>query len=206
MRHLLNAVCLFALVLSLAACGGSGTSDNTLATGTVPTGSTRPSVPPAPVPTPTPPLQDVGNTGMDTREIAFASEVFRQINEYRVVNGRPALTWNVDVAKVAQEHTVDMQDTGVLTHDGPAPCLAPTNCVAQRLAAAAITFSVTGENVARGQVTVDEVMAAWKASATHNQNMLDASYTSIGIGFREGPSPLNPAATGAWWTQHFHTP
>ena len=38
-----------------------------------------------------------------------------------------------------------------------------------------------GENIARGQKTVDKVMAAWLTSEGHRRNILRASYGSIGV-------------------------
>ena len=38
-----------------------------------------------------------------------------------------------------------------------------------------------GENIARGQKTVDKVMAAWMSSEGHRRNILRASYGSIGV-------------------------
>lgn len=38
-----------------------------------------------------------------------------------------------------------------------------------------------GENIARGQKTADKVMAAWMSSTGHRQNILRASYGSIGV-------------------------
>lgn len=37
------------------------------------------------------------------------------------------------------------------------------------------------ENIARGQKSVDKVMAAWMTSSGHRQNILRASYGSIGV-------------------------
>lgn len=38
-----------------------------------------------------------------------------------------------------------------------------------------------GENIARGQKTVDKVMAAWMTSEGHRKNILRASYGTIGV-------------------------
>lgn len=38
-----------------------------------------------------------------------------------------------------------------------------------------------GENIARGQKTVDKVMAAWMSSDGHRRNILRDSYGSIGV-------------------------
>ena len=202
MRRMLTVVCTLALMFSLAACG-SGTSDNTLATGTTGT-TTTPAIPPAPEPTPTPPLQDGTGTGMSARELAFASEVFRLVNEYRMANGRGAILWSAPTAAVAQTHTLDMQLGNVLTHDGPAPCAAPADCLAARLMAGAVTFVAAGENVARGPQSAAAVMAAWRASPSHDANLLDPAWTHMGVGFVEVVD-LDPTQTVAWWTQVFVT-
>ncbi len=204
MHHPVRLLSVLALSLALAACGG-GDSDNTLSTGTGGTGNVgAPSTPPGPVPTPTVPRQDGTGTGMTDRELAFASEVFELVNTYRQANGRSALAWDAPTTGVSQNHTANnMQAPGVLTHAGPPPCTVPSVCLAQRLTTGGVTFVSAGENVAHGQRTSQEVMDAWINSPTHNDNLLDAAWTHMGVGFREGASPANAAMTGPWWTQVF---
>ena len=193
-----------ALTLALAACGG-GDSDNTLQTGVGGTGNVgAPSTPPGPVPTPTVARQDGTGTGMTDRELAFASEVFELVNAYRQANGRSALQWDAPTAGVSQTHTVEnMQRPGVLTHAGPPPCTIPDVCLAQRLTNGGVTFLGAGDNVAHVYLTSQQVMDAWIASPTHIANLLDSTWTHMGVGFREGASPSNAAMTGPWWTQVF---
>jgi uncharacterized protein YkwD len=45
-------------------------------------------------------------------------------------------------------------------------------------------FAVWGENIAKGQRTVAEVMEDWMASKGHRENILRASFTKIGVGFQ----------------------
>jgi uncharacterized protein YkwD len=51
---------------------------------------------------------------------------------------------------------------------------------------------VLAENIAWGQDTADEVVAAWLASPGHRRNILDCSYTAIGA-----------AHVGDYWSQNF---
>jgi uncharacterized protein YkwD len=206
MRRLAALICSVVLVASLAGCG-TGDSDNTLTTGLT-TGNTRPinNANINPPPTPQVALQDGSQTAMTQRELAFASEVFRLLNEYRVqvLGAGNELLWNPQVAGVADGHTAQMQTTGVITHDGPPPCAQPQVCPALRLTTAGIVWSAVRENVARGQRTAQEVIDAWKASPGHNANMLSLDVTMVGIAFREAPSPVN--GFPYWWTQHFMAP
>ena len=50
----------------------------------------------------------------------------------------------------------------------------------------------TGENIARGQKTVDEVMEDWMHSPTHREDILSPNFDEIGIGL-----------SGAHWVQNF---
>ena len=57
-----------------------------------------------------------------------------------------------------------------------------------------ISYRAAGENIAKGQTTPAAVVNAWWNSAGHRQNMLNASYTQIGVGY---------VADGKYWTQMF---
>ncbi len=50
------------------------------------------------------------------------------------------------------------------------------------------------ENIAMGQDTADEVVAAWLDSPGHRENIEDCSLRTIGVGH---------APDGAYWTQDF---
>lgn len=197
MYRIAISACLVAL-LSLTACG-SGTSDNTLLTGTGGTGQPNTGAPP-PFPTPTGASEDGTGLSMTERELAFASEILRQVNTYRLANSLGVLTWEVNLAGVALLHTEDIRGSGILTHDGPAPCAYPQDCLGQRLLTGGILYLTAGENIARGFEDPALLMEAWKNSPTHNAILLTAAFTKGGIGFLEGPSPINPAATGPWVT------
>ena len=57
-----------------------------------------------------------------------------------------------------------------------------------------ITYRSAGENIARGQATPKAVVDAWMNSSGHRANILNASFTQIGVGY---------VASGRYWTQMF---
>ena len=197
MRLFSLSACLLAL-LSLAACG-SGSSDNSLSTGTTGT-STNPVLIPTTFPTPTVTPQDGTGTGMTARELAFASYVFEQVNAYRTNNALNALTWDNQVAIVATNHTNDQKTNGILSHDGPAPCALPQDCLGVRLQTGGVTFITGGENLARGFADPDQMIQAWIASPAHKDILDDPNWTTMGIGYLEGVSPANASMSGPWVT------
>ena len=57
-----------------------------------------------------------------------------------------------------------------------------------------ISYKSAGENIARGQKSPKEVVDGWMNSSGHRANILNKSYTHIGVGYVEN---------GRYWTQMF---
>lgn len=208
-------VALGGLLVSLPACGNSSTDIVAQNAAGAAGGVGRPTNNAAldPVPTPVVALQTrptdlAANPLMTDRELAFASEVFRLVNDYRGANALAALAWDVDVARVAQQHTQSMRLANLLTHGSlPATSTAapfhtppsvmfsactnpPTVCPAVRLTESGVVWLRATENVARYQRTPAEVMLDWRNSPGHNANLLDPNVNAIGIGYQEGSGPF----------------
>ena len=62
---------------------------------------------------------------------------------------------------------------------------------------AGISYRTTGENIAMGQRTPADVMNAWMNSSGHRQNILNASYGKLGVGY------VTDASGRAYWVQIF---
>ena len=60
-----------------------------------------------------------------------------------------------------------------------------------------IRFSAAGENIASGQKTPAEVVAAWMNSPGHRANILSPTYNQLGVGLATSKSGKN------YWTQMF---
>ena len=57
-----------------------------------------------------------------------------------------------------------------------------------------VSYRTAGENIAKGQKTAESVMKGWMNSSGHRANILNPSYTQIGVGY---------VANGHYWTQMF---
>ena len=112
------------------------------------------------------------------------------MNQHRVDQGLAPLAWDDRVAAVAQAHSADMVARSFFSHtnpDGASPF--------DRLAAAGITYSSAGENIAYGYPTAESVLTAWLNSPGHRSNIENAGYTHHGVGL-----------VGTHWTHLFIKP
>jgi uncharacterized protein YkwD len=93
------------------------------------------------------------------------------------------------LATAAQRHSDDMAAHDYFSHTS-----LNGDTLADRAEAAGFTGSTLGENIAAGQRTPQDVMAAWMDSAGHRANILNCDYTVIGVGLNQD---------GWYWTQMF---
>jgi uncharacterized protein YkwD len=109
-------------------------------------------------------------------------------NAQRQAAGCPALRTDNRLNAAAQRHSADMADRATLSHTG-----GDGSSFDERVQAAGYP-APAAENVAFGQSSPARVVAAWMDSAGHRRNILDCSYTAIGVGY-------DPR--GHYWTQDF---
>ena len=57
-----------------------------------------------------------------------------------------------------------------------------------------ISYRTAGENIAKGYQSPEAVVRGWMNSPGHRANILNSSYTHIGVGY---------VASGNYWTQMF---
>ena len=125
----------------------------------------------------------------DSSVRSFEQEVIRLVNEQRVKNGLNPLTENWELSRVARYKSQDMVDNRYFSHTSPT-----YGSPFQMIRAFGISFRQAGENIAYGQRTPQAVVNAWMNSSGHRANILNASYTQIGVGY---------VAAGNYWTQMF---
>lgn len=125
----------------------------------------------------------------DSLVLEYESEVIRLINEIRVQNGLKPLTENWELSRVARYKSQDMVDNRYFSHTSPV-----YGSPFQMIRNFGLSFRSAGENIAYGQRTPQAVVNAWMNSSGHRANILNASYTQIGVGY---------VASGHYWTQMF---
>ena len=121
--------------------------------------------------------------------LSYESEVIRLVNEVRRENGLKALTANWELSRVARYKSQDMLNKGYFSHTSPT-----YGTPFQMIKAFGLSFRTAGENIAYGQRTPQQVFQGWMNSSGHRANILNASYTQIGVGY---------VAQGNYWTQMF---
>lgn len=156
-------------------------------------GSNRPdnSLPDAGFPSPdgpedsTPSEPDAGGN-MD----AYAAQVVKLVNEERAKAGLSPLTVKGNVTAAAEVRAKELEAS--FSHTRPNGSTFST-----ALTAAGVSYRGAGENIAYGQKTPEQVMQGWMNSAGHRANILNSSFTSIGVGH------YRSAAGVDYWTQLF---
>ena len=135
------------------------------------------------------PGQIINLPAVDQSVSAFEAEVVRLVNEIRVSNGLSALTQDWELSRVARYKSQDMKNLGYFSHTSPtygSPFSMMKNF--------GISYKTAGENIAKGYSTPKAVVDAWMKSPGHRANILNSSYTHIGVGF---------VSSGNYWTQMF---
>lgn len=120
---------------------------------------------------------------------SYESEVIRLVNEIRQQNGLRPLAANWELSRVARYKSQDMRDNGYFSHSSPT-----YGTPFQMLSAFGLSYRTAGENIAKGYASPQAVVNGWMNSSGHRANILNASYTQIGVGYVSG---------GNYWTQLF---
>ncbi|WP_028192521.1 CAP domain-containing protein [Salinispora pacifica] len=156
----------------------------------VPTTAPSPTRVPTTAPSPTQvPTTPPSNGGVSTE----ASEVVRLANAERAKAGCAALSIDEKLMTAAQRHSQDQADHQKMSHtgsDGSSP--------GDRINAVGYQWRTYGENVAWNQQSPEAVMTAWMNSPGHRANILNCSFTEIGVGVA--------SSNGPYWTQVFAAP
>lgn len=119
----------------------------------------------------------------------YEQEVIRLVNEIRAENGLSALTYNWELSRVARYKSQDMKDNRYFSHTSPV-----YGSPFEMMRSFGIAYRSAGENIARGYATPQAVVNGWMNSSGHRANILNASFTQIGVGY---------VAEGNYWTQMF---
>ena len=145
---------------------------------------------PAPVQEPAKaPAQEPAAATVSSAVSAYEQKVVELTNQERAKNGLKPLALDTELSKVAREKSRDMQSKGYFSHTSPT-----YGSPFDMMKKFGISYRSAGENIAMGQRTPEEVVKAWMNSSGHRANILNSSYTHIGVGH---------VATGNYWTQMF---
>lgn len=136
--------------------------------------------------------EDSKPEGSDTEESTVAEQVLALVNAERAKHGLNALTLSKEVTRVAVIKAEDMAESAYFDHTSPT-----YGTPFEMLSDFGISYKSAGENIAAGQKTPEDVMNSWMNSEGHRANILNASYTELGVGIAYGGS------YGIYWVQMF---
>ncbi len=128
------------------------------------------------------------------------ARVVELTNQARAAHGLPPLSMSSLLNDAAQVQTDDMAANSFHDHvgsDGSTP--------ADRIYRAGYEGSTTGENVACGAATPEELVDGWMNSPGHRANILNPDYREIGIGYTFDPVSivLSDGCGYHFWAQTF---
>ena len=120
---------------------------------------------------------------------AYEREVVRLVNLERAKAGLSPLEYDWQLSRVARYKSEDMQKNKYFSHTSPTYG-SPFNM----MKSFGISYKTAGENIAKGYQTPSAVVNGWMNSKGHRANILNSSFTHIGVGY---------VASGNYWTQMF---
>lgn len=103
------------------------------------------------------------------------------INAERAAQNRAPLIYDATLEAAASAHAQDMARKEFFSHTG-----SDGSDIGQRLTRAGYRYCFGAENIASGQRSLDEVMAAWMGSRGHRRNILHRNAQAVGLARTDG--------------------
>ena len=122
----------------------------------------------------------------------IAREMLAQVNQQRRQAGLSELKLSQGLTKVADIKAKDMRDNGYFSHTSPTYG-SPFDMMKEF----GINYTTAGENIAKGQKSVEAVMNGWMNSEGHRANILNKNFTHLGVGY------CTDASGNTYWIQMF---
>ncbi|GAB4345684.1 MAG: hypothetical protein OHK0047_39100 [Leptolyngbyaceae cyanobacterium] len=128
----------------------------------------------------------------------FVQRVLNLTNQFRAANGLAPLQLNIELDTAALRHSQDMALNDYFDHNG-----LNGSTPASRMNQVGYSSSVYGENIAAGYDTPEEVVQGWIDSPGHRANLLNPSFTEVGIGYYYLANDTGVNNYYSYWTQDF---
>ncbi len=126
----------------------------------------------------------------NNENLSYVEQVVNLVNTERAKEGLAPLSVDKKVQAAAQVRAVEIKSS--FSHTRPNGSNFSTALKEQ-----GVSYRRSGENIAWGQRTPEEVVKAWMNSAGHRANIMNKSFTKIGVGYYQGSNGVN------YWSQLF---
>jgi uncharacterized protein YkwD len=117
----------------------------------------------------------------DSLAAILAGSVVKLTNEERADNDLSLLSASPLLTRAAQLKADDMAEKSYYAHVSPDGTIPP-----HWLDVVGYRYQIMGENLVVDRTESEDVVSAWMGSATHRQNLLNPTFTEIGIGVAYG--------------------
>lgn len=132
----------------------------------------------------------LGNNVPDQETLSYAEQVVKLVNEERAKEGLPALAMDADITAAANVRAKEIMQK--FSHTRP-----NGSSFSSVLKEQGVSFRGSGENIAWGQKSPEQVMNGWMNSDGHRANILNPNYKNIGVGYYQDENGVN------YWVQLF---
>ncbi|GAA2846503.1 CAP domain-containing protein [Nonomuraea rubra] len=150
---------------------------------------------PTPTPTRTPaPAPSTRETKAPVTSVgtSLENQVVRLTNAERAKGGCDPLSHDARLRRAAVGHSADMAKNDYFDHDSQ-----DGRDMTDRIRATGFSGSAWAENIAMGQRSAAQVVRDWMNSAGHRENIMNCTYTHIGVG------AVKDSKGQIYWTQDF---
>ena len=132
------------------------------------------------------------NVPLNGQASSIEMQVAELTNQERAKHGLKPLTFNWELSRVARDKSEDMIAKNYFSHTSPT-----YGSPFDMMKAYGVSYRTAGENIASGQKSAQAVVTAWMNSEGHRKNILNPSFTEIGVGYatKSNGTP--------YWTQMF---
>lgn len=116
--------------------------------------------------------------------LSYAEQVVKLVNEERAKAGLSPLTLDADITAAANIRAQEIKQ--LFSHTRPDGSSFSTVLKEQ-----GISFRGSGENIAWGQKSPEQVMNGWMNSEGHRANILNKNFKNIGVGYYQDENGVN---------------
>lgn len=127
---------------------------------------------------------DTDKPGNDAENLSFAEQVVKLVNEERTKAGLSEVTLDKNIEAAALIRAKEIETS--FSHTRP-----DGRSFSTVLTDNGITYRGSGENIAWGQRSPEEVMKGWMNSDGHRANILNKNFKNIGVGYYQDENGVN---------------
>ena len=120
----------------------------------------------------------------------YVTQILNLVNEERAKAGLSALTLDMNITAAATVRAKEIKQS--FSHTRPNGSSFSTALTEQ-----GVTYRGSGENIAWGQKSPEQVMNGWMNSDGHRANILNKNYKNLGVGYYQDENGVN------YWVQLF---